>query len=169
MQPQGPTITESTRNEGLEDYPGLKTYPGRARRNAAKADPAVTGVLTPDEWQAQHNIPVEVIKENPDLFGAASEAQDGFRTDGVGNTAPLPVTPEAQDKLDRAGLSRPVHRGPHPTWTTRVRAVVSAVKRALRKEKLTPGMPGYGERANELLKQQLATLRNRMLKLGAVK
>ena len=169
LQPQGPTITESTRNEGLEDYPGLKTYPGRARRNAAKADPAVTAVLTPDEWQAQHNIPVEVIKENPDLFGAASKAQDGFRTDGVGNTAPLPVTPEAQEKLDKAGLSRPVHRGPHPGWTTQVRAVIRIVKEVLNTERLTPDMPEYGQRANELLKQELAKLRTRMLGMRVVK
>ena len=158
-----------SRNTGLDDYPGLKTYSDRARAGAAAANPDVTSILPGSDWQAQHNIPVQVIKENLGLFGPASQVEGGFRTDGAGNMTALPKTPVAQQTLADQGISAPVHNGSHPDWTNTARAEVQNIEDRLTQAGLKPGMDGYAERANELIQQAEAKLRQTISALGKVK
>jgi hypothetical protein len=39
----------------------------------------------------------------------------------------LPVTEEGQERLAEAGLWRPIHRGPHPSWSNDVEAYLEDI------------------------------------------
>ncbi len=144
-------LAQENRNKGLEDYPGLRTG-NRAKDNAAKSDPDVTSILPRDAWQAAHNIPVEKIKKNLDVFGPASKVEGGFQTDEPGNMSALPETSDAQKILADKKIIRPTHNGPHSKYSQEVQRDVDQIKAKLAEEGLKEGMDGYAQRANTLIR-----------------
>ena len=155
---QIPVAIES-RNKGLDDYPDLWTYQPRAEKNAVKSDPDVTSILPRNAWQAAHNIPMQVIKDNLGVFGPASEVRDGFATDEPGNMSALPKTPAAQKTLAGRKIIRPTHSGSHKKYSQEVQRAVERIEDKLREEHLEPGMDGYAERANKLIRELETDLR----------
>ena len=144
-------IAIESRNEGLDDYPGLRTNGKRAEKNAELSNKDVTLNLPRNAWQAAHNIPVQMIKDNLDVFGPASQVEDGFETDEPGNMSALPKTPDAQEILASKKIVRPTHNGPHDAYSKEVQNAVDEIKAKLAEEALEAGMDGYAKRANALI------------------
>ena len=153
-------IAIESRNKGFDDYPGLRTNGRRVEKNAELSDKDVTSNLPRGAWQAAHNIPVQVIKDNLGVFGPASKVKDGFATDEPGNMSALPETADAQKTLASKKIIRPTHNGPHGKYSQEVQEAVDEIKDELREEGLTPGMDGYSKRANELIRQLETKLRD---------
>ncbi|MBV9782485.1 MAG: AHH domain-containing protein, partial [Acidisphaera sp.] len=143
---QGPSVLHQDRNDGLED--GMRTRSERARKAAREADPAVTRALQDAEWRAHHLINRAAAQRFPDLLKEAARA--GWRTDDAGNVAPLPASPEAQRKLEGAGIHRPVHDSGHRNWNDDVRSGLSDIEDELRDDGLMPVlMPTLKEHARD--------------------
>jgi hypothetical protein len=156
-----PLVLDTDRNEGLPD--GTNTYSPRARKAARAADPAVTQALRDAEWQAHHLINIAGLREARTLIEGAARA--GWRTDDPANVAPLPVSPEARDKLDAAGIQRPVHDNPHRNWNDEVLEGLKDIERTLRDQNLQPSMDGYDKAARKALEQLQNNLRKKLLEL----
>lgn len=144
----------------------MRTRGSRVRANSAKADPQVVAALGASPWQGHHLIPVQVIKEHLDLFGPASKAEGGFRTDEVDNMVPLPANEAGQNALQERGIERPIHRSGHKDWSEEVGAELKEIKGKLQQEGLTPENPLYGVRANELIRELEFKLRREVVRGG---
>lgn len=159
---QWPTILHQDRNEGLEG--ATRTDSKRARNAARAADPAVTQTLHDAEWRAHHLINLAGIRAFPDLIREAAKA--GWRTDDVGNVAPLPASPEARQKLQSSGIDRPVHDNGHPKWNDDVEESLAEVRMALEGEPFAPGSEAYAKRAREKLEELQRRLRQDLIGLS---
>ena len=159
----GPTTFHQDRNEGLEG--GARTNSSRVRKGARAADPEVPQTLQ-DEWEAHHLVSVAAARRDPRLLAAAVRA--GWRMDDASNTAPLPASQTAQQKLRDAGVRRPIHDNGHPTWNKRAVAEMAAVPEKLRDANLVQGSPEYDQAARKALEAIQAGLRRAMLRLDRV-
>lgn len=115
-EPQGLMVFNRDRNKGLEG--GARTYSYRARAAARLVDPEVTSILRDDEWEAHHLLPHGVVRKNPDVSGSA--VRGGWHMDNARNIIAVPISREAQDRLKKAGIHRPVHDNSHSKWSNEV-------------------------------------------------
>ncbi len=158
---RGATVLHQDRNEGLQG--GARTNSRRARDAARAADPKVTQALQEAEWRAHHLINVAATRRAPDLLAAAIRA--GWRTDDAGNVAPLPASPEAQEKLGATGIHRPVHNSGHRNWNDDALAGLNELRTNLLNDGLTPGTDAYDQAVRKGFEKMQDDLRQKMLEL----
>ncbi len=154
-----PVVLNADRNGGL--IGGQRTNSPRARRAARAADPATAQALSNADWQAHHLINIAGIKAAADLIAAAVKA--GWTTDDAGNLAPLPSSPEAQEKLKAAGIDRPVHNGGHQEWNSDVEAELNKISEDLSKRDLAEGSEAFERAAKDALEKLQVKLRDKLL------
>lgn len=161
----GANVFPQDRNEGVPPG-GARTYSSSARRGARAADPDVTQALKDDEWRAHHLVTVAAARENLPLL--ASAVRGGWRIDGSSNMIPLPASPTAQEKLNAAGIRRPVHDSGHPISVRAADRALRAVPQELRNDGLIEGTPEYDRAARKAFENLSDRLRHGMNRLGRV-
>ena len=141
------------RNEGLRE--ALQTDSNRARNAAFKADRKVQSALaahkiTREQLQAHHIIPMQVVRDFPNVFGPAADA--GWRPDAADNLILLPTRAAARDGLARRpnGVNRPLHDNPHPAWNETAGSEVEKFQRQLSKQ-FERGTSEYERAAKDML------------------
>ena len=128
-------------------------------KNGDPVDRAVTQRLPSNEWSGHHLIPIKAIKDNQDLFAKASEVPRGFRTDESTNLTALPNSAAAKKTLKANGIDRPIHNSGHSKTIDDVNDQLRQIKSTLSEEGLKPESPGYGQRANQLIRGMEQDLR----------
>ncbi len=160
IEEHGPIVFQRRdRNAGL---PGeLRTFSPRARVAAGEVDATVTKSLRALEWKAHHLVNMATIRAEATFFAEAARA--GWRTDETENIVALPASEEARQKLQKAGIRRPVHNSGHPEWNADVLEEVNAIMADLQSRDLQMGSEAYARAAKAELESMQRRLRQKML------
>ena len=69
------------------------------------------------DWQAHHLINLAATRRNNPVIEAAARA--GWLPDAPQNVLALPTTLDAKQRLQAAGIQRPIHDSSHRKWNDR--------------------------------------------------
>lgn len=131
--------------------PALSAYSTRAREVVA----ALTERL-PQNWQAHHEIPFNVVAKQPIAFQEAL-VDAGWIMDSAENLAALPADRESYGAPPN-NFALPMHNGSHPNYDAMVRDMLAPIVDSyenMSPEELRAAMNEVGERAMARINQSM--------------